>query len=655
MSGRIAGLLILAGVLVLLMWAGLKAWRVYQATQSLLALQGQTEALAAGGVEAMDPDTAESLVLKAREDIVTLHNELAFIRPIAPLLGWVPRIGPALVASPYLLDMADAGSEAGALAVTALKPAMSVVQQEPFNLAEVGRLLPILTEAAPQLEAGGLALARYKAARNALGEAVNEEDLPWRVTQLLELSDEWLPLGESGLRLAPALPALLGQDGPKRYLILAQNEDEMRATGGFITGAGVLTLEDGRIVDLNFRDANEVDDWLQKPYDLPPQPLYDLMGLELFLFRDANYWADFPTSAREAMDLYAYGQGEAPLDGAIAIDQEFLRILVEALGPVPVPGTGLSIDADNLIQTLRQARDIQEGQAVVDWVSDRKAFLGGFAAAILLKLENDSDSIDPINLMRVLSAAAESRHIQIYMRDATAAAALSTSRWDGRLPQAPPGDLWMAVDTNVGYNKVNLYIERAFNYEITLGVTPQAKLTIDYRHAGPAADEPCYQGVAEEFTLATEYLTLSDQCYWNFLRVHAPAGSRLLDSSRHIVPGETLFSGETWDNTAQTVDDLPWLTTFANFLLVPRTETVSAYFQYELPGEIIEISGSDQVYRLVVYKQPGTRDEPLRVSIKLPGSVTLLQAAPTPTNIEGNLITYDTILDKNIAITVRYR
>ncbi len=654
-TGRIASLLILAGVVILLLWGGLKAWRVYQASQSLLALQSEAEALAAGGVMAMDPDAAEALVLRARQDIVTLHGELRFVRPIAPLLGWVPRVGPTLVASPHLLDMADAGSEAAVWAVRGLKPALGIVQQETFGMAQIGQLLPILSTARPELEAGVAALDRYQAARANLAEAVDEEELPWRVTQLLGLADQWFPIGDSALRLAPALPSLLGQDGPRRYLILAQNEDEMRATGGFITGAGVLTVEDGRIAGLSFSDANQIDNWLQKPYDLPPQPLYELMGLELFLFRDANYWADFPTSAQKAIDLYVYGQDAAPLDGVIAIDQEFLRLLVEALGPVAVPGTGLSIDASNLIDTIRQARDIQEGQVIADWVNDRKAFLGGFAAAILLKLESDFGSIDPVNLARVLSAAAESRHIQIYLRDATAAEALSASGWDGRLPQAPPGDLWMAVDTNVGYNKVNLYIERAFNYEVMLGVAPQARLTIDYRHTGPASDEPCYQGVAEEFMLATDYLTLADQCYWNYLRVHAPAGSRLLDSSRHTVPGETLFSGETWDNTAQVIDDLPWLTTFANFLLTPRGGTASAFFHYELPRESIQTAGGEQVYQLTVFKQPGTRADSLRLSIVLPASASFRQASPTPTTIEGNRLIYELPLDKNIEFTIRYR
>lgn len=653
--GRIARLLILVGLLVLLVWIGLKTWRVYQATQSLLAVEGQAQTLMAGGLKGVDPTTAEALVLGAREDIVTLHGELSIIRPIAPFLGWVPRLGPTLVAAPYLLDMADAGSEAGVLAVSSLKPALALLQREDFSATRLGEMLPIFTAAAPDLELVGNALARYAMARTKLGEAVDQDQLPWRVRQLLQISDQWLPAAEGGLHLAPYLPALLGQDGSRRYLILAQNEDEMRATGGFLTGAGVLTIRNGQIVDLTFRDANQVDNWRDKPYASPPQALYDFMGLELFLFRDANYWPDFPTSAQKAMDLYVYGQDTPPLDGAIAIDQEFMRILVDATGPVPIPGTDRKISADNLLETLQQARDIKQGQEVQDWVRDRKAFLGGFATAIQSKLETDFGSIDLIKLVRNLSGAAEGRHLSIYMRDPAVAAALAQSGWDGRLPQSPPGDFWMAIDTNLGYNKANILVDRALDYAISLGPQPHATLTLNYRHNAPVSEKACYQGVKEEFEQATDYMTLADQCYWNYLRVYAPAGSRLLDSSHHIVPGETLFSGNTWDSAGQTVSELPWLTTFANFMLLPRGEEATAFFQYELPAGVIETVENDTVYRLAVHKQPGTRAEPLRLTISIPAGASLLEAVPSPTGFDGERLVYEISLETNIDFTVRYR
>lgn len=654
-TGRLLRLGLLLGLLVLLAWAGLKAWRVAGAARSLWDAQAEAQTLLSGGLAGLDAGAAEALVLGARADVVTLRDELGFLRPVAPYLGWVPRLGPSLVAAPYLLDMADAGSEAGALAVTGLKPLLPLVQSPEFGMARLGEALPVIANAAPQLEAAGLALDRYAAARAALAAAVDEAGLPWRVRQLLELSDEWLPAGRGGLRLLPHAPALLGADGPRRYLIMAQNEDEIRPTGGFLTGAGVLVVENGQIVDLQFGDTYWINDWAEKPYDFPPQPYYDYMGLEMLLFRDANYWPDFPTSAQKAMDLYAYGQNTPPFDGAIAIDQEFLRLLIDATGPVPVPGTDETLNAGNLLQTLRQARDIQEGQKVWEWLSDRKAFLGGFAAAIMTKLETDFGSIDPVRLARNMTAAIETRHLTVFLRDPDLAAALAANGWDGRLPQSLPGDFLMAVDTNMGYNKVNLYVERALGYTVTLGAQPEAALSVYYRHTGPDSGEPCRQGVTEEFEQASAYLALADKCYWNFLRVYAPGGSELIDSSRHVVPGETLFSGRTWDGAAQTMREQPGMTTFANFLLVPRAGEMTASFRYRLPAGVTEPVDDGALYRLTVFKQPGLRPEPLRLAVVLPDGATLLSATPAPTLIEGNRITFETTLETNLTFSVRYQ
>jgi hypothetical protein len=656
-GSRLAWILILSGLALIALWLAVKTIRIADAANSLMRLQAEAEQLTAGGLMDVDPNAAEALVRRSREDVVTLRDELAFVRPLAPVLGRLPRVGPLLEAGPHLLDMADGVTEAADLAVGSLKPALSVVQRQDFGLAQMGELLPVITAAEPELEAAGTALERAAAARDALASTVPADQLPWRVQQLLALSDENLPLARQGLALLPSLPALLGQDGPRRYLIMAQNEDELRSTGGFLTGAGLVTVENGRITGLEFQDANVVDNYLEKPYDFPPQPLFDFMLLELHLFRDANYWPDFPTSARKAMDLYAYGQDVPPLDGVFAIDQEFLRLLVEVVGSVPVEGTNVSLNSGNLLEALRSARDPEEGEAVGEWVSDRKAFLAGFAVSIRNRFESDFGSIDPVYLIRQLQRAADTRHLQVYLNDPEAMAAFSAMGWDGRLPSAPPGDLWAVVDTNMGYNKVNIFIERAFDYEVDLSTpaSPVGLLTVYYRHTGPARDEPCYQGTEEEFEAGADYLATADQCYWNYVRAYVPAGSELIESSRHTVPGDALFSGMSWDSTARTISEQPGLTTFDNFLLVPRAGQVDTFFRYRLPAGIVQSDPDGSLYQLTIHKQAGTRPEAVRLAIKVPPGAVVRSAVPQPSGVAANTLYYEFMLESNETITVRYR
>ena len=48
---------------------------------------------------------------------------------------------------------------------------------------------------------------------------------------------------------------LLAGDGERTYLILAQNSDELRATGGFISATGVIRFREGALVDMKFADS----------------------------------------------------------------------------------------------------------------------------------------------------------------------------------------------------------------------------------------------------------------------------------------------------------------------------------------------------------------------------------------------------------------
>jgi hypothetical protein len=258
-------LMALLGLLLLfLLWLGLKTWRIYQAGNSLLARQAEVETLLADGLTNIDPDAVEQLVLDTRQDIYTLKDETAVFLPFTPYLGWLPKVGSTLTAAPQLVDMAVAGSDAAAYAVRGLKPAL-VLMQTPDMPDRFTALVNAFAHAAPDLQAAHAAVQQVSAAR---AEIDNVGALPWRLQQAFILADHWLPLAEKGLSLSPILPELLGQNGPRTYLLLAQNEDERRGTGGFIAGAGSISVENGRLSEINMVDAYTIDNYLEKPYDV---------------------------------------------------------------------------------------------------------------------------------------------------------------------------------------------------------------------------------------------------------------------------------------------------------------------------------------------------------------------------------------------------
>lgn len=649
---RVALIMLLAGALLLIGWIGVKAWRIARLAQSLQSYQAEAEALGEGGLMSVEPERAEALVMELRRDIVQLDQELRPFVPIAARLGWLPRVGPLLAHSEALLDMADAGTEAAAYAVRGLKPALHLLQED--TQAEgsiVARILPIVQEGEGDLLAASSALDRAIVARASIDTL---EDFPWRVRSILEMIDAKLYLADE-LRLLTVFPEIMGADGRKTYLILAQNEDELRPTGGFLTGAGLLTVENGEIVDLDFEDGNTVDDWQNKPYDFPPLPLYELMGLELFLFRDANFWADFPTSAEQAMALYRYGSDNAPeLDGAIAIDQQFVAMLVAVTGPVDVPQLETTVTRGNVIPTLREAWGAGEDEEHRDWLRERKDFLGPLAQALRTRLLDDFSSLDPLYLAETMHHAAQQKHLQIYARDPEVAAVLEQIGWDGRQEIPASGDYLMIVDTNVGYNKVNPLVQSSIAYDVELfeDGTGVARVSVTYQHMGEQDGASCDQVIP--YSEGITYDDLMNQCFWNYLRLYIPEGATALEMDNHPIARQMTPVTAYWGQQpgARMIAEPHAANVIANAFVLPRGETLTTQYAYQLPVVVQE--DGDAVYRLQLHKQAGAPPQPLTIRITIPPNTSVVETTPAA-SVADRQVTFETELSANTTFEVAFR
>ncbi|MCA9954343.1 MAG: DUF4012 domain-containing protein [Anaerolineales bacterium] len=643
--------------LILLLWLGMKAWRIGQATQSLLAQQTAVETLLANGLTNINPDEAEAMVQTVRRDFIVLRNETAFLMPLTPHLGWVPKVGPLLISAPQLVEMGDAGTETAVHAVTSLKPILLILQTEDSGGGQLPQMIAALAEARPRLAQAAVSLDRVATAR---AEITNVDEFPERLQPLFAQADEWLPVAQDSLAVVQVLPEIMGVNGRRSYLLLAQNEDELRATGGYISGVGTLTIENGDIQSLTFQNADQFDvqNLIQNSasYSYPPQPLYDIMGAEYFLLRDANYWPDFPYSAQQAIDLYQRVEPNSALDGVIAIDQEFISLLVAATGPVTIPDTGQVINAQNTIQSFRDSFNIKEGQTVSEWFQNRKAFLSTFSSAILQKVQGDFGSVDPVAFIKNIHFALSSRHLQLYMLEPQEAAVLNQLNWDGRLENPTGHDFLLVLDTNMGFSKTNMYIERSTTYQVTIEAdgSAQAELTVDYHHTNPPGDENgCTQEIS--YANAPTYQEIADRCYFNFMRVYAPIGSSLLDATNHTIPAGILINEAAWDRPANSVNEFADFTTFTNFMMVPRGESLTTSLHYELPAAVVQKQEGHSIYQLWLRQQAGTNGQPVTVSLTLPLGSTAVQVTTSNDAIitnEGNHVEVQLDLQTDTLLTV---
>jgi len=628
LNQRLIWIALLSGLLLFLGW---KAWRVIALARAVQADAQELQAFVTNPGE-LGPETIAEvgpLLGQARTNIENLDKIAQPFLWTGHLLAWVPVYGPDLKSAKPLLDLAAGVIVAADETYSGLLPLIEKWSDEDTFLSPAG-ILGMLEDAQPGLTEAYAAVESATSAR----AMINIDRLSPHTSQLMEKLDPFLPLLENGLLAAKAAPRVLGghEYGPQTYLVLLQNEDELRATGGFITSVGVITVENAEVSSYSLVDSYDIDD-PEKSAHTPPWQLYAYMRTGFWYIRDANWSPDFPTTAEWAERLYVYHKSHA-VDGVIAIDQEAIRILLEALGPVDIESSGQSITADNIIQYMRDAKSGIENESTSgSYVKHRKDFLQPLARALLEKLEDPTLSI--AELAKTVSRALDERHILMQLDDPDATSVLSSRSWDGAI-KPDLGDFLMVVDSNLGFNKANAVVEQTIQYEVDLTDLENPIGTLSITHTNSAlGDSDCNH---RAYYHISDYTELIHRCYWDYLRVYTLEDVELIGATPHRVSGKWMLREKT---IPAQVDDLtnnyimperiPGIRAFGTLLVVPNGKTVETCFEFGLPSSIISPGDEGKlIYRLTVQKQPGTDALPVEITVNLPNGVQDVDA-----NLEG--------------------
>jgi hypothetical protein len=639
----------LCALLLILVALGLKGWRLYDRAQAVRRDVQALEALAAAKPDITVLAKLEPLLDRTHSDIVALRAEAGLLLPISSRLGWVPIYGSDLAAAEPLLELAVDLTSAAHQTVAALAPLAPTLERgEPLGPA----LAVQLASARPRLETARQALERAEEAR----DHIDPISLHPAIQNQMSRIDTLLPIAGDGVDLALALPDLLGAHGPLTYLVIAQNPDELRASGGFITAAGTLTFEQGRLTGFSIDDSIAVDNIGEQVYPDPPEPLQQYMDMELWLFRDSNWSPDFPTAARTAMELYELGQ-ERDIAGVIVVDPLALQMLLSVLGPVSVEGSREPVSVENVIAYVRTGGQLasSDGSQTTPWALHRKAFLAPLARAIFARL-GDPSQLDIVALAGAAQRILDERHVQMYLEHPGAAAILARRRWDGTVR---PGthDFLMVVDSNVGYNKVNANIDQAITYTVDLSDprAPVAELAIAYTNRGVGAPG-CSQALGYETVWQIRrYEDWMVGCYWNYLRVLAPAGSQLISATAELIPAEWMDSGVGDDGAVHVSTGEAGTTVLGSLLVIPASEKRHKIFRYRLPATVLASDTQDSHYRLFLQKQAGIEAVPVSVSIRLPAGASIVSTSVPPATESDQTLSFTFRLDRNQQLDIAFR
>lgn len=378
-------------------------------------------------------------------------------------------------------------------------------------------------------------------------------------------------------------PNALGQNGEKNYLLLFQNDKEIRSTGGFLTAYATLNINKGKISATGSDDIYRLDEKLIEVCNKkvcgdvkPPKqivkylPEADGRPRGTWSMRDSNTSPDVATSAVQFEKLYSLIGQTNNFDGIIFIDTQVVEELIAVTGPIEVLGTTYSAQTDqrcncpNVIYELERYSEVaQKGE------NDRKAVLGVLMQQILGKLVGAEIGKMPAFIETVTNLAND-KEVLFYMHDAKVQAALAKLNWTGEI-KSYNGDYLHINDNNFAGGKSNLYVEQTVTQEISkdkAGI--KKKLTIEYKN--PQKFNTWLNGINRDY-----------------VRIYVPKGSKLTSSKGSTEP-------------VTTIDDDLGKTVFEAFMIVRPENSVKLELEYTSPYQ------PQGDYNILIQKQPGAKD-----------------------------------------------
>jgi hypothetical protein len=628
-------------VLLVLAFGGYKALRVWRLVDSLQGHLDQLQAAADGTADPGLGGVGESL-RGAHADLEALQTEVALFLPLTRFLGWLPGVGGDVREAPALLDVALPVAEAGVIAFDGLEPLVALTEGDHVGGQPMAQVVQALSDARPDLEA---AQARLEVALERRSE-VDDSALSARTAALIARLDRYLPLMQTAFAGGRVVPDLLGAAGRRTYFILAQNNDELRPTGGFISAVGVLILDSGEIVEITFADSYAVDDFT-RPYPDSPAPILRYMGIDQWVFRDANWSPDFPTSAQKAVELYR-GPRDGEVDGVVAVDQHALQAVTAALAPLEVEGWPEPVTGENVISLVRLAWSPDEAQGLGEWWRQRKSFMGDLFGAMQAKVETAPGQVKWLELARAVFRALDERHLQVWLADANGAIRQATS------------DYLLAVDTNMGYNKVNAIVQESLDYRLLISADGSAQATLTVRHVNPSRGE---EACDPRPHYGADYDAMIGRCYWDYLRVYVPVGSRLFAATSHPVAANLLVTRQRQTGAVDILPEENGKAVFGSYFVLPHGGETETRFVYQLPPSTLEREAERWTYRLLVQKQAGTGAVPLRVTLVVPPGARVIatevtdetRASGVAQRPEPNVVRFDADLARDRVFEVVFQ
>jgi hypothetical protein len=541
-------------------------------------------------VEALKAAAKDQDLTAIESGLPGLEKELLVLEQQSETFGFVegwPLIGDYYQDSQRVFEAAREGLAGGQIMVEAVEPYSAVLgfkseavltdnKSSEDRIAELILLMPTIL---PALDEASIHFEKVYAAI----EGIKAENYPGKipftdvnVQQMVADAKQQVEGVELAMHQArpvlEVLPSVLGAEEDKRYLIIFQNDKELRPTGGFMTSVAYVTFEQGRFEVSESNDIYSLDK--NQAYLPTPVPMRLYNNATQLNLRDTNWSPDFVDSM-EDFELY-YNRGRnLPVDGFFTLDTQFVEELMNVTGPVTVPGYGeftpelMEVNGAHVSKVVYELETIAQRSGLGN---ERKSVIGDLMKELIAKVMSEPVTRWPAYVELLLKMGQE-KHVLLNFHDNEAQELAEDNNFAGRIVVVgAPIDYLHINDANLAGLKTNFYLQQKTKQDVTIAAdgTVTKKLTITYTNTGS------FDG----------WISATAR---NYTRVYVPKGSKLVSTT----------GGEQKVDVMEELDK----TVFDNFVTVKPKASQTMTFTYTLPFKIT----SDE-YELLMQKQPGAQN-----------------------------------------------
>lgn len=418
------------------------------------------------------------------------------------------------------------------------------------------------------------------------------------------------------------LPELVAMEGSKSYLVLLQNNMELRPTGGFIGSFAKVSFENGKLKKLDVNDIYAIDGQLPIHVE-PPKEIKEDLGQQNFFLRDSNWEPDFPTSARQAQWFYTKETGER-VEGVVALDVSAMESLLASIGPLDLVDYKEKITEENLFERAVTHAEL----SFFPGTQAKKSFLTALTTQLFEKIFFLPQNNWP-GIIGSLGKSLDEKHSSIYLNDPKLFSFIVSQNWTHALPrqteQNAAKDFLSMVEANLGANKVNYYLDRSYSLETVVGKFGEVRhrLRINYTNRSPSDTFPGGR-------------------YKNRMRIYLPFGSQL----SRVLWGEA--------------DITKSISSFVDFgrsgysllLELAPKEQKTLVLDYTVPVKL-DFKDNKATYNLDVIKQAGTGKDPFQWTMSYPINYKIASDQTGKIGPQEQRISTDLSIDRSFEVKFR--